>query len=61
MLVAGIRSLVLARDDVTQRCCGLASIAVNVVGAMQISRFAAFIHGLSPKAVIPGLDQGSKM
>ena len=47
MHVASIRSLVLARDDVTLRCCGLASIAVCIVDAMQITSFVAFIHGLS--------------
>ena len=49
MLIAGIRSLVLARDDVTLRCCGLASIAVSIVDAMQITSSATFIHGLSPR------------
>ena len=49
MLIAGIRSLVLARDDVTLRCCGLARIAVSIVDAVQISRSATFIHGLSPR------------
>ena len=46
MHVASIRSLVLARDDVTLRCCGLASIAVSVVDAVQIASSATFTHGL---------------
>ena len=47
MLIAGIRSLVLARDDVTLRHSGIAYIAVGIVDAMQITSFVAFIHGLS--------------
>ena len=45
MHVASIRSLVLARDDVTLRCCGLASIAVCVVDTMHVVSIVAFIHG----------------
>ena len=49
MHVASIRSLVLARDDVTLRYCGVAYIAVGIVDAMQIMSSAIFTHGLSPR------------
>ena len=45
MLIAGIRSLVLARDDVTLIHCGVAYIVVGIVDAVQITSFAVFIHG----------------
>ena len=47
MLIAGIRSLVLARDDVTLRHSGVARIAVSIVDAVQIASSATFTHGLS--------------
>ena len=45
VLIAGIRSLVLARDDVTLRHSGVARIAVCIIVAMQITSFAVFIYG----------------
>ena len=49
MFVADIRSLVLARDDVTLRYCGVAYIVVGIVDAMQIMSSAIFTHGLSQR------------